>query len=115
MKFLLLIYTNEATDPKPGTPDGDAMYAGYGAFTQEVMGSGKFVSGEALMPVATAKTARVRNGEKLVTSGPFAETSEQLGGYYAVEADSIDEAVEWAMKIPGASRGCVEVRQVMEM
>lgn len=115
MKFLLLIYTAEATDPRPGTPEFDEQMNGYGTFTQEVMESGKFVSGEALMPVGEARTARVRNGEKLITAGPFAETSEQLGGYYAVDCASIDEALEWALKIPGAKQGSIEVRPVMEM
>lgn len=115
MKFLLLIYTAEKNDPQPGTPEGDATWAAYGTFTQELMGSGKFVSGEALMPVATAKTARVRNGEALVTSGPFAETTEQLGGYYAVDCETIEDAIAWAQKIPGAKYGSIEVRQVMEM
>lgn len=115
MRYMLLIYTNEHTDAKPGDTGFDEMMAGYGAFTQEIVASGAFHAGDPLLPVATAKTTRVRNGKAVVTDGPFAETTEQLGGYYIVNADTIDQAAAIAAKIPGAATGCVEVRQVMEM
>lgn len=115
MRYMLLIYTNEKTDLQPGQEGFDEMMAGYGAFTQEIMASGQFHAGDPLLPAVTAKTTRVREGKTLVTDGPFAETTEQLGGYYIVNCASIDEAAALAAKIPGASRGCVEVREVAEM
>jgi hypothetical protein len=72
------------------------------------------VAGDALQPTQTATTVRVQDGETLTTDGPFAETKEQLGGYYLIEADSLDEAIEWAGKVPGARHGSVEVRPVMD-
>ena len=93
--------------------DGAKIMERYGAFGQEVEGAGAFVAGEGLQPTATATTVRVRDGERVVTDGPFAETKEQLGGFYLLECGSLDEAIEWASKIPGAATGSVEVRPVM--
>ena len=90
------------------------MMAAYDAFTEEVKAAGAFVGGEALQPTSTATTVRVRDGEPLLTDGPFAETREQLGGYYLLECDDLDEAIRWAAKIPGAATGCVEVRPIMD-
>jgi hypothetical protein len=115
MRFMLLIYDNEATGEVPGTPAFDEMMEGYSAFTNEVTERGLFDSGEALEPVATAKTVRVRDGQAVVTGGPFAETAEQLGGFYLLNCNDIDEAVAYAAKIPGAKSGSVEVRPVMEL
>ena len=87
--------------------------AAYGAFGEEARQAGVMVGGEGLEPTSAATTVRVRDGERLLSDGPFAETKEQLGGFYLLECDSLDEAIEWAAKIPGASSGSVEVRPVM--
>lgn len=113
MKYLLLIYTAEAEDIT--RTDGDAVMAEYGAYTEAINRAGKFVGGEALQPTVTATTVRVRGGKTQTTDGPFAETKEQLGGYYVVEAKDLDEAISWAARIPGARWGSVEVRPIMEM
>ena len=115
MRYMLLIYTSEKNDLQPGKDGFDEMMAGYGAFTQEVMGNGTFHAGDQLVPTAMAKTARVRDGKTLVTDGPFAETTEQLGGYYILNCETVDEALAYAAKIPGAKHGSVEVRQIVEM
>ena len=113
MQYMLLIYSNEeAWDRRSEEEQGQMMQA-YGAFTQELRDSGAMVAGDALEPTETATTVRVQNDETLTTDGPFAETKEQLGGYYLIEAGSLDEAIEWAAKIPGARHGSVEVRPVM--
>ena len=115
MQYMLLIYTNEAE--ASGRPDEEKkqMYAEYGEFTKSIIGSGHFKAGDPLQPAATATTVRVRNGKQLVTDGPFAETREQLGGYYLVEAKDLDEARGIAARIPGAKIGSIEVRPVMKM
>ncbi len=115
MQYILLIYTDEQTDPGPGQPGFDEMMAGYGAFTQEVQQNGAFQGGAPLQPIATATTVRVRNGRNVVSDGPFAETKEQLGGFYLLECKDLDEAVAYAAKIPGALRGSIEVRPIMAM
>ncbi len=115
MRYMLLIYTNEATDPAPGQAGFDEMMAGYGAFTQEIQSNGAFLAADPLQPIATATTVRVRGGKTLMSDGPFAETKEQLGGYYILECKNIDEAVAYAAKIPGALHGSIEVRPVLDM
>ena len=115
MQYMLLIYTNEAEASGRAPEDMKAMFAEYGEFTKGIIGSGHFKAGDALQPVATATTVRVRNGKQLVTDGPFAETREQLGGYYLIEAKDLDEARGIAAKIPGARLGSIEVRPVMKM
>jgi hypothetical protein len=111
MQYMLLIYGNEN-----GAPQGDEdVIRRYGVFTQEVRDSGKLVGAERLRPTADATTVRIRNGETLVTDGPFAETKEQLGGYYVLECENIDEALEYATKIPAAEHGSIEVRPVWVM
>jgi hypothetical protein len=113
MQYMLLIYGNQASwDDRSDEERGQMMQA-YGDFTQELRDSGAMIAGDALEPTQTATTVRVQNDETLTTDGPFAETKEQLGGYYLIEADSLDEAIEWAAKIPGARHGSVEVRPVM--
>ena len=113
MQYMLLIYGNQASwDDRSDEERGQMMQA-YGDFTQELRDSGAMIAGDALEPTQTATTVRVQNDETLATDGPFAETKEQLGGYYLVEASSLDEAIEWAAKIPGARHGSVEVRPVM--
>ena len=111
MQFLLTIYTDESTSADM-PPDAEReMMGAYREFGREA--ADVIVAGDALHPVSTATTVRVRDGEPLLTDGPFAETREQLGGYYVVDVADIDEAIRWAAKIPGASTGCVEVRPIV--
>ena len=112
MQYLLLIYSAESDD---ANQDQSAMMADYGAFTQGIVQSGAFKSADRLKPVSTATTVRVRDGKTLTTDGPFAETREQLGGYYLVEAKDLDEAVGIAAKVPTAKHGSIEVRPVWAM
>jgi hypothetical protein len=112
MRYVLTIYGDESADFTP--EQGAQMMAAYNAFTEEVKAAGAFVGGEGLQPTATATTVRVRDGEPLLTDGPFAETREQLGGYYLLDCADLDEAIRWAAKIPGAATGSVEVRPVMD-
>jgi len=114
MRYLLLIYTNEAQDSQATQAEQEAVMGAYYAFTNEVNSAGVNLGGEALQPVSTATTVRVRNGKTLTTDGPFAETKEQLGGYYIIKAENLDEAIAWAAKIPGAKLGSVEVRPIIE-
>jgi hypothetical protein len=112
MQFLLLIYEAESAAARRTEAESTAMIREYGGFTEDVKRSGKYVGGDALRPTETATTVRVRDGETLVTDGPFAETREQLGGYYLVEATDLDDALAIAAKIPGAKTGCIEVRPI---
>ena len=112
MQYLLLIHSSENGDPQGA--DREEMYRRYAVFTQEISDAGKLVGANELQPTATATTVRVRNGETLTTDGPFAETKEQLGGYYLVDCDDIDEAIAYAAKIPSAEHGSIEVRPVVE-
>jgi hypothetical protein len=112
MRYLLTIYADESrwTDATP--EEGAAVMAAYEAFSREA--AEVIRGGEGLEPTSAATTVRVRDGEPLLTDGPFAETREQLGGYYVLECADLDEAVRWAAKIPDAAHGCVEVRPVMD-
>ena len=116
VKYLLMIYTNEAEDAKRAADPavGAAVMAEYMTYTEDLNKSGKFVAGEALQPIATATTVRVRDGKTQMTDGPFAETKEQLGGFYLVDAKDLDEAIAWGAKIPGAKWGSIEVRPVID-
>jgi len=113
MQYLLMIYQNEADLGKMDAAAGKQMTAEYGAFTQSIIQSGNFKAGDGLQPSTTATTVRVRDGKTLTTDGPFAETREQLGGYYMIEAKDLDTALAIAARIPGAKTGAVEVRPVM--
>jgi hypothetical protein len=113
MQYLLLIYRNEAELKKMDAAGGKKMHEEYGAFTQSIIQSGNFKAGDGLQPTSTATTVRVRDGKTLTTDGPFAETREQLGGYYLVEAKDLDTALEIAARIPGAKVGSIEVRPIM--
>ena len=113
MQYLLMIYQNEADYGKIDAATGKKMMEEYGAFTQSIIQSGNFKAGDALQPTTTATTVRVRDGKTLTTDGPFAETREQLGGYYLVEAKDLDAALGIAARIPGAKTGSIEVRPVM--
>jgi len=113
MQYLLLIYRNEAELSKMTPDDRQKMSAEYGTYTQSIVQSGHFKAGDGLQPTTTATTVRVREGKTLTTDGPFAETREQLGGYYLVEAKDLDAAIALAARIPGARDGSIEVRPVM--
>lgn len=114
MQYMLLIYNGNTTDePTPGTPEFDKYMEGYGAFTNEVKEKGVMVDGNPLQSVTTATTVRVRNGAPETIDGPFAETKETLGGYYLLDCKDIDEAIEYAAKIPTARYGSVEIRPIM--
>jgi hypothetical protein len=114
MRYMLLIYTNEAEDVNATQEQQMAVMEAYNAYTAEVQQSGALRSGEALHPITMATTVRVSNGKTVTTDGPFAETKEQLGGFYMVECANLDEAIQWAAKIPGAKGGSIEVRPVVE-
>jgi hypothetical protein len=109
MEYALLIYENEKRFSQGFDPAELAEYQAFGQQHQHAIRGGK-----ALQPSSTAATVRVRNGKPLTTDGPFAETKEQLGGFYLVEASNIEEAKAMAAKIPGARYGCVEVRPIMK-
>src|SRR5579863_5015497 len=113
MQYLLLIYRAEAELGKMTAADRKAMTGEYGAYTQSIIQSGHFKAGDGLQPTTTATTVRVREGKILTTDGPFAETREQLAGYYLVEAKDLDEAIGLAARIPNAKDGSIEVRPVM--
>jgi hypothetical protein len=112
MQYLLMIYANEAEYAKIEPATLQKVYEEYGAFTQGIVKSGNFKAGDRLQPTTTATTVRIRDGKTLTTDGPFAETREQLGGYYLVEAKDLDEALAIAAKIPGARFGSIEVRPI---
>ena len=113
MQYLLMIYRSEAELGKMDVAARKEMTAEYGAFTQSIIQSGLFKAGDGLQPSSTATTVRVRDGKIMTTDGPFAETREQLGGYYLVEAKDLDTALGIAARIPGAKTGSIEVRPVM--
>jgi hypothetical protein len=114
MRYLCLIYDEETKLAAMAKPESDAFMGEYFAFTEGIRKSGHFLAGEALQPVHTATTVRVRNGKLSTTDGPFAETKEQLGGFYLINARDLNDAVQVAAKIPSARLGSVEVRPVME-
>src|SRR5687767_83905 len=109
MRYLILIYENEAD-----TPQDPAEFNKWMEYTEKLKNSGALRAGEALQPVATATTVRTKNGKTLTTDGPFAETKEQLGGYYLIDVKDLDEAIKWAALIPSSGRGPVEIRPIME-
>ena len=114
MRYLCLIYDDEKKVGTMSQSESDKFMGEYFAFTEDIRKSGHMVHGEALQPVQTATTVRVRNGKVSTTDGPFAETKEQFGGYYLIEARDLNEAIQVAARIPGARMGCVEVRPVAE-
>jgi hypothetical protein len=113
MKYAFTIYGDEAQRESASPEQMQEMSQAYGAVTQEMEQKGVLAAGEGLYPTTTATTVRVRDGERDVTDGPFAETKEQLGGFYVLDVKDLDEAIEWAAKIPGARFGSVEIRPVM--
>ena len=113
MRYLLLIYSDESGYATMTEEDGNKLMAAYGKFGEET--AAQTQGSERLQPCATATTVRVRKGDTMTTDGPFAETKEQLGGYYLIEAKDLDEAIAIAAKVPTAEYGCVEVRPIWEM
>ena len=109
MRYLILIYENESN----GQPDEAEMKQWFD-YTDRLRESGCYLGGEALLPVATATTVRKKDGKVVTTDGPFAETKEQLGGFYMVDCKDLDEAIKWAGEIPNAHKGSIEVRPIME-
>jgi hypothetical protein len=115
MQYLMLIYQNEKEAGAADAAARNAMFAEYGAFTQSIVKNGNFKAGDALQPTTTATTVRVRNGKTMTTDGPFAETREQLTGYYLVDAKNLDEAIGIAARVPSARFGSIEIRPVLAM
>jgi hypothetical protein len=113
MQYLLLIYESEKAWEALPEPERNKIFEEYMTFTNDIKASGHYRAGEALEPVHTATTLRVRDGKPAITDGPFAETREQLGGYYLVEAKDLDEAAKIAARIPGARTGSIEIRPIM--
>ena len=114
MRYMLLIHEDPAAGPQTEA-DGEALHKAYFAYTQELVDAGVIQGGDALEPSTTATTVRVRNGEPLTTDGPYAETKEQLGGFYIIDVPDLDAALMWAAKIPSATFGSIEVRPVRNM
>lgn len=112
--YLLALYDNEKNDQAKTQADMAALMGEYDTFTESIKQSGNYLGGEALHPTPTATTVRVRDGKRLTTDGPFAETKEQLGGFYLIKAKNIDEAIAIASRIPAAKTGSVEVRPCID-
>lgn len=112
MQYLLLIYSNEKEIAALNPIERTSMMADYTEFTKGIIQAGQFKAGDRLKPTSAATTVRVRNGQTVTTDGPFAETREQLGGYYLVDAKNLDEAIAIAARIPGARLGSIEVRPI---
>ena len=115
MKYMLLIYDDEKVWSKFSEAERRKLFGEYMQFGEQIRSSGHHLAGAPLQPTATARSVRVREGKRLVTDGPFAETREQLGGYYLIEAKNLDEAIGIAGRIPSARLGTIEVRPVLEM
>ena len=113
MKYLCLIYSDESKWQKMGADEIGAMMGEYNAFTESVKKSGHYVGGHQLQPTTTGTTVRIRNGKLSTTDGPFAETKEQLGGFYLIEAKDLNEAIQIGSRIPSAKVGSIEVRPVV--
>ncbi len=115
MNYMLLLYSAADAGPADGSPEQAAEMPAWMAFSQALVEAGAMVAGEPLHPISTATTVRVRDDEVLTTDGPFAETKEQLGGYYIIDVPDLDAAIEWAEKVPLVGYGSVEIRPVMEI
>jgi len=115
MKYMLLIFGNEAAQQAATKEQTAQIMAAYGAYSQALVKAGVMAGGDRLQPVSTATTVRVANGKTEVLNGPYAETKEQLGGYYIIEVTDLDAALAWAARCPGASYGALEVRPLWAM
>ena len=114
MRYMLIILGDESQFASLSDEERAANGARWADYTKELVDSGTFVSGEGLQSVTTATTLHVENGERVLTDGPFAETKEQIGGFYVIECKDLDEAIDWAAKLPHAEHGTTEIRPVME-
>jgi len=117
MRYLVLIYDEQTANPSPEPPDPATMgpvMEEYNAYSQMLRDKGAYVAGEALQPVTTATSIRVRDGQTMTTDGPFAETKEALGGFYLIDAKDLDEALDLGRKCPGAKFGTIEVRPIVD-
>jgi len=114
MRYVLMIYVSEETTAKLSSEDRQKWIQGYAEFHGEVMQSGKWDGGAAFQPIATATSVQVRDGETLITDGPFAETKEQLAGVYILNCEDLDEALDFAKKLPDVKYGTIEVRPAMD-
>jgi hypothetical protein len=114
MKYLCLIYEDQSIWTRMSKEESGKMMGDYGQFTRDLKASGKMLGGEALQPTQTATTVRVRNGKVSTTDGPFAETKEQLGGFYYIEAKDLNDAIQVAARIPSSKNGSIEVRPIMD-
>jgi hypothetical protein len=114
MKFIALLYGDESQYSDATPEQIAATFQAHGEFSQAAEAAGVLGGGDGLQPTATATTLHVRDGERMLTDGPYAETKEQLGGFYALECKDLDEALEWAARIPEAKTGFVEVRPVID-
>lgn len=115
MQYLLMIYSAETAEPEPGTPEFEAHIGRYLRLTDEMNEAGVMLDGRPLEPVSTATTVRLRQGATMVTDGPFAETKEQLGGFYLLDCPNLDDAIDWAKRIPSAEFGSIEIRPIMPL
>ena len=115
MRYALLIYANEQDWASQTEEQSQAVNQEYMAFTKDIVDRGLMAGGEALQPTSTATSVRVRNGDTLTTDGPFAETKDQLGGFYLVDCKDLDEAIEVAARIPDVRRGSIEIRPIMDV
>ena len=114
MKYLLMIYADERAYEAMSEDERHELYAAYDVLMKDLAEKGQSLAGDELAPTSTATTVRVRNGERLVTDGPFAETKEQLGGYFLIDVDDLDAAIDIAARIPSVHAGSIEVRPVMD-
>jgi hypothetical protein len=114
MRYVCLIYDDEKKMAGMSKSDGDSFMGEYFQFTEDVKKSGRYVAGEALQPISSATSVKVRNGKLSTTDGPFAETREQLGGFYLIDARDLNEALQIASRIPSAKTGTIEVRPVVD-
>ena len=115
MQYLLLIHANEAAMQASSKTETEQRFAAYGAYMEAMKQAGVLIGGNRLRPTSTATIVRVSNGKTTLLNGPYAETKEQLGGYFLIEAPDLDAALSWAARCPGASHGAIEVRPVWEM
>lgn len=114
MRYLVMIYTDESSETALAPEEEKAMLADYRAFFEEGTAAGVIEGGDRLRPTSAATVVRVRDGETLTTDGPYADTKEQLGGYFILRCNDLDEALGWAAKLPGAGRGSIEVRPIWD-
>ncbi|NGN44105.1 YciI family protein [Mesorhizobium sp. CGMCC 1.15528] len=114
MRYMLFIHLDESQMPKSPADKGYEMLAAYGAYNEALKKAGIYLAGDRLTPSATTTQVRIADGKTSVLDGPYAETREQIGGYYIIEAEDLDSAIAWAARCPGANHGTIEVRLIWE-